>query len=90
MSWFKKLFPPNDWETVKVFQGKWLTHVIDDFGDYDITNTSVYKVQYSRYRNTFRIEMNGYKPEKHPMYETVVEYKMECYKMNQTIETPNS
>lgn len=82
MNWFKKIFYRKDWKTVKVLTGEW-EHEFKGgwiFYNYEYprkwTTKVIYEIQYSAYRNKFRIKMKGENPKEHEMYSEAIEMKM--------------
>ena len=70
------LFP--EWECKKYVRGQWNLHVSTDlFGDYNETKYCYFWIQYSKRRNRYKLEMNGYKPQDHnlcdELYNMVIE-----------------
>lgn len=61
------LFP--DWKTIKVLHGNWTSNKSGSIWD-----VAIYKIQYSKGLNKYRLKLSGYWPLKHPQYETAIEY----------------
>lgn len=83
----KYIFFPN-WETIESFRGKWdITYYDENLGRDEMYNKfSVYEIQLSKIRNSFRMKLEGYKPNQHPMYEYALSQyrKLKYGELNET------
>lgn len=68
-NFFRKIFPPNDWELYKVEQDHCLVDYLED-GVYQYTNpkTRLFKIYFSKHRNKYKLESSGYKYEDSKIY----------------------
>ena len=62
------LFPESDWEIVEVIHGEWtITNKYTGEKYYD-TETSIYEIYYSKFKNDYKIVISGYHPKEHDKY----------------------
>lgn len=70
-NWFKR----KEWKTIKVIRGRWTifpTTTFDDFKYSGGDDYCLYEIKVCEATNEIKIDMSGYKPKYHRLYESIV------------------
>jgi hypothetical protein len=66
-----KIFPPNDWLLVQSYTGKWTRNG-------EVVDYAHYNIEWSAYREKYKLNCFGHKYTQHTMYGVVMEQFAKC------------